>query len=859
MSSQESISALFKTNFRTDYPFDPIELLMFSFIGATCGLAGAAYIKFHRQIVQFFRKHKRISGFLQQNRFVYPIFVTLIITTVTFPPFIGKYTASTLSTHTTIEHLFSNRTWSLGNQDLVSKKILDQWTTPDTNFHLHLVLYILMLFWTSALASTIPIPSGLFIPVLKMGAAYGRLLGELMHSAFPDGIKYGEYVHPASIVPGSYAVVGAAAFSGAVTHTISTSVILFEMTGQIVHIIPVILGVLIANAVCQSLQPSIYDSIIEIKKLPYLPPIASSNSVSHKILVKDFMNTNLAYVWKEKCTYADLKLLLATHKKIISFPLVESQQSMKLLGSVPRPDLLKLLYLHLGRERRLQEVCRRNSDTLQPIGLYEIVQNVHQSAQIKKDINSAINTLNVVDDDDDDEDGDASRFKRDSVDRGIEFSGIGRLDECDVTSTSTPTSLNSNESLKTDDKSDGSPNQFKLHLPPVPTNAGDQNWPRDSTKARLIVEASMPANYGSTTVELEQNTHSPSLIQGESLLIGAATTTNESINSKHENDANDGDNIANANVDDDEDNDSNDSNDNEVGQSNIAKMINHYNRGSSMDDEQLNKSIQEIQNQLAAVNETPEIVIVLPIELSQPIDRQFVQQDTTKQTEISLSNSSLKPPKLSHGEFRASRPLSSVSELKPVSSFNHVHPPSSPSLSGRPTKSILKSSSTSASFTNMYKRNISSQSFSSTISNLDGKQVGSDQQHNNSNNPNNQISIMIGGGSNLTLGDQTNPPELAPARQRRKVRLPRLRVVDMTPEEQEQWEKEQLSAYIDLSKCQIDEAPFQLVEQTSLYRVHTLFSMLGLNHAYVTSFGRLVGIVALKDIRFAIEKVLQEK
>lgn len=857
--SKESISALFKTNFRTDYPFDPIELLMFSFIGATCGLAGAAYIKFHRQIVQFFRKHKRISGFLQQNRFVYPIFVTLIITTVTFPPFIGKYTASTLSTHTTIEHLFSNRTWSLGNQDLVSKKILDQWTTPDTNFHLHLVLYILMLFWTSALASTIPIPSGLFIPVLKMGAAYGRLLGELMHSAFPDGIKYGEYVHPASIVPGSYAVVGAAAFSGAVTHTISTSVILFEMTGQIVHIIPVILGVLIANAVCQSLQPSIYDSIIEIKKLPYLPPIASSNSVSHKILVKDFMNTNLAYVWKEKCTYADLKSLLATHKKIISFPLVESQQSMKLLGSVPRPDLLKLLYLHLGRERRLQEVCRRNSDTLQPIGLYEIVQNAHQSAQIKKDLNNVINTLNVVVDDDDDEDGDddndASRFKRDSEDHGIEFSGIERLDECDVTSTSTPTSLNSNESLKIDVKSGESSDQIKLHPPPTQTNS-DQNWPRDSTKARLIVEATMPANYGSTTIELEQNTHSPSLIQGESLLIGPI---NESININHENDADEDNN--NANVDDDDDDGDNDSNDNEVGHSNIAKMINHYNRGSSMDDDQLNKSIQEIQNQLAAVNETPEIVIVLPIELSQPLDRQFVQQDsTTKQTEFSLSNGSLKPPKLPQGEFRASRPLSPLSELKPVSSFNHVHSPSSPSLSGRPTKSILKTSSTTASFTNMYKRNISSQSFSGTISNLDGKQVSSDQQHNNTNNPTNQISIMIGGGSNLTLGDQTsNAPELAPARQRRKVRLPRLRVVDMTPEEQEQWEKEQLSAYIDLSRCQIDEAPFQLVEQTSLYRVHTLFSMLGLNHAYVTSFGRLVGIVALKDIRFAIEKVLQEK
>lgn len=60
-------------------------------------------------------------------------------------------------------------------------------------------------------------------------------------------------------------MVGAAAFSGAVTHTISTSVIVFELTGQISHIIPVMIAVLIANAAAQWLQPSIYDSIIQVR------------------------------------------------------------------------------------------------------------------------------------------------------------------------------------------------------------------------------------------------------------------------------------------------------------------------------------------------------------------------------------------------------------------------------------------------------------------------------------------------------------------------------------------------------------------------------------------------------------------
>jgi chloride channel 2 len=52
---------------------------------------------------------------------------------------------------------------------------------------------------------------------------------------------------------------------------------------------------------------------------------------------------------------------------------------------------------------------------------------------------------------------------------------------------------------------------------------------------------------------------------------------------------------------------------------------------------------------------------------------------------------------------------------------------------------------------------------------------------------------------------------------------------------------------------QIDPAPFQLVEHTSLIKVHSLFSMLQLNHTYVTSIGKLIGVVALKDVRTAAQ------
>lgn len=72
----------------------------------------------------------------------------------------------------------------------------------------------------------------------------------------------------------------------------------------------------------------------------------------------------------------------------------------------------------------------------------------------------------------------------------------------------------------------------------------------------------------------------------------------------------------------------------------------------------------------------------------------------------------------------------------------------------------------------------------------------------------------------------------------------------MSPEEQLAWEEEQLNSQVDFTECKIDPAPFQLVFRTNIIKLHSLFSMLGLNHAYVTNIGKLVGVVALKDVSY---------
>ncbi|KAL6104570.1 clcn2 [Pungitius sinensis] len=349
---EETITALFKTRFRLDFPFDLQELPAFAILGIACGFGGALFVYLNRLIVECMRKQKTINKFLLRKRLVYPALVTLLISTLTFPPGFGQFMAGQLTQHESLVALFDNRTWCRQGVaeefDYISHH--HAWKHPQVNVFVTLILFIVMKFWMSAVATTMPVPCGAFMPVFLIGAAFGRLVGEIMATMFPDGIHADGSVYP--IVPGGYAVVGAAALSGAVTHTVSTAVIVFELTGQISHILPVMIAVILANAVAQSLQPSLYDSIIRIKKLPYLPELGMGHHEKYNIRVEDIMVRDVRYITLTSC-YRDLQEMLLT-AQLKTLALVESRDSMILLGSIERLQLQSLLSLQLSRLRRLE-------------------------------------------------------------------------------------------------------------------------------------------------------------------------------------------------------------------------------------------------------------------------------------------------------------------------------------------------------------------------------------------------------------------------------------------------------------------------------------------------------------------------
>lgn len=199
------------------------------------------------------------------------------------------------------------------------------------------------------------VPHGMFIPALKIGSGFGRLVGEFVAWIFPLGMRYGDCMSP--IMPAAYAIVGAAAFSGSVTHSISVAVVVFEITGQIAFVVPVLVAVLVANAVASLLQPSMYESVIMIKKLPYLPDLLYTNSSLYNKHVSDFMLHDVKYIW-QGITYQKLKDVLRMNKKLRSIPLVDSPEKMILLGSVQRQELVKLIEDQVGREKRMEMAQR---------------------------------------------------------------------------------------------------------------------------------------------------------------------------------------------------------------------------------------------------------------------------------------------------------------------------------------------------------------------------------------------------------------------------------------------------------------------------------------------------------------------
>ncbi|KAI0684736.1 chloride channel [Cytidiella melzeri] len=195
----------------------------------------------------------------------------------------------------------------------------------------------------------IKLPAGIFIPSLGVGACAGRIMGILvqwMQYSHPDAPMFRSCNGDLScVIPGLYAMVGAAAtLSGVTRTTVSLAVIMFELTDTLTYAVPVMLAVLVAKTVADALEPKgIYDLVIDIAQLPYLDPKHDYVWVDHHM--SDVTDRDVEVICTDRVN--DVKGLRDKLQKLVDagnddsgFPVVrEVGEGMRLVGYIGANEL----------------------------------------------------------------------------------------------------------------------------------------------------------------------------------------------------------------------------------------------------------------------------------------------------------------------------------------------------------------------------------------------------------------------------------------------------------------------------------------------------------------------------------------
>ena len=124
--------------------------------------------------------------------------------------------------------------------------------------------------------------------------------------------------------------------------------------------LPVLLAVLVSNAVAQMFTPSLYESIIILKKLPHLPDLNSHKiynvsgnlyqwiiSILSKFLVDKFMNKDVTMI-DVNADARRIRELLGNFKYSV-FPLVDSSTNRILIGSITRTEMSRSIEMSMTR------------------------------------------------------------------------------------------------------------------------------------------------------------------------------------------------------------------------------------------------------------------------------------------------------------------------------------------------------------------------------------------------------------------------------------------------------------------------------------------------------------------------------
>lgn len=260
------------------------ELTLFLFVGVMGGFIGALFNLANQRVINWRRQYVHTSAI---GRMGEVFLLVVLMTTLSFflPIIVGNCTALPVDMEA-----WSDQEKGLVEElvplycqedtqynELASLFLTDSDTSIRQLFHFRevgdhldstfssLTLFIFDIFYIvmACLTCGSSVPAGMFVPSLLSGAAFGRLVGHILHKV--------DNTHGTFADSGTYALMGAAAITAGIARmTISLTVMVLEATGDMQYVLPLMLTVMSARFVGNMFSEGLYDMMIHTNHLNYL-------------------------------------------------------------------------------------------------------------------------------------------------------------------------------------------------------------------------------------------------------------------------------------------------------------------------------------------------------------------------------------------------------------------------------------------------------------------------------------------------------------------------------------------------------------------------------------------------------------
>lgn len=321
------------------------ELIPFAILGLIGGLYGSLFIKLNMRIAEW-----RKSITFLRGPVVEVLVVAMLTSLINFPIKFMRAQSSEL-----VYTLFAECVDISDDQLGLCKS-----GRANTGVVALLIVSAILGFFLASITFGLQIPAGIILPSMAIGALYGRAVGlvmEVWQAAHPDWIFFNTCEPDVPcITPGTYAIIGAAsALGGATRLTVSVVVIMFELTGALTYVLPIMIAVMISKWVGDAISPrGIYESWIHFNQYPFLDNKDDNSASVPDVPASQIMTRieDLVVVTSTGHTIQSLRNLLS-QQKFRGFPVIDNPRNALLLGYISRTELAFALDTALSASHKL--------------------------------------------------------------------------------------------------------------------------------------------------------------------------------------------------------------------------------------------------------------------------------------------------------------------------------------------------------------------------------------------------------------------------------------------------------------------------------------------------------------------------